>query len=386
MYALFWPMWTPSDRSYAHDVSDSDLPTSSEGDANRGMPPILEPEKTSPGQRIIRIVLTLLLLYLIFGVLIPSFASYQDVWDALTSLDPVTLLFLAALTFVVEGCKAGAFSLIIEPLRFPDAFVAQESAAVISNTVPGPSGTAARYVTYRKFGISTEDFATSYVVNSSVSNVLPLVMPSIGLVLLATQDDVPGRVWTLALIGLGVSIVLLVLAVLIMRSEQFARSFGARLGRFINWVRGMARRPPGEALGDTVVKWRSDVVDIFRARALGLVGLFVLREFATYLILLFSLRGMGVGSDVLTPIEVFAVYTVVRLATLVEITPGNVGIAEALYISALNWAADGQDADAIVAAVFVFRMFTYLGPILIGGVCTAILSRRFRRAGTPSAS
>ena len=141
------------------------------------MPPMLEPEKTSPRQRIIRITLTLLLLYLIFGVLIPSFASYEDVWDALTSLDPVALLFLTALTFVVEGCKAGAFAYIIEPLRFPDAFLAQESAAVISNTVPGPSGTAARYVTYRKFGISTEDFTTSYVVNSSVSNVLPLVMP-----------------------------------------------------------------------------------------------------------------------------------------------------------------------------------------------------------------
>ena len=157
------------------------------------MPPILEAEKTSPGQSIIRITLSLLLLYLIFGVLIPSFASYQDVWDALTSLDPVALLVLTVLTLVVEGCKAGAFTLIIEPLRFPDAFLAQESAAVISNTVPGPSGTAARYVTYRRLGISTEAFATSYVVNSSVSNTLPLVLPSIGLVLLSTRARRRGR-------------------------------------------------------------------------------------------------------------------------------------------------------------------------------------------------
>jgi uncharacterized membrane protein YbhN (UPF0104 family) len=218
-------------------------------------------------------------------------------------------------------------------------------------------------------------------VNSSVSNVLPLVMPAIGLVLLSTQSEVPGSVWTLALIGLAVSLVLLVLALLIIRSEQFARRFGARLGRFLNWLRGMARRPPGEDLGETVVTWRRDVVDIFRARALGLVGLFVLREVATYLVLLVSLRGMGVESQVLTPVEIFAVYTVVRLATLVEITPGNVGITEALYISALDWAAGGRESDAIVAAVFVFRMFTYLGPILFGGVCTLLLSRRFRRAG-----
>jgi uncharacterized membrane protein YbhN (UPF0104 family) len=190
------------------------------------MPSMLEPEKTSPRQRIIRITLTLVLLYLIFGVLIPGFASYEDVWAALTSLDPATLLVLTALTLVVEGCKAGAFALIIEPLRFPDAFLAQESAAVISNTVPGPSGTAARYVAYRKLGISTEDFTVSYVVNSSVSYVLPLVLPSIGLILLSTQSAVPGPVWALALVGLGISVALLVLAVLIMRSERFARRFG----------------------------------------------------------------------------------------------------------------------------------------------------------------
>jgi uncharacterized protein (TIRG00374 family) len=362
-------------------MSDQEPSTSPTGDDQSGsLPPMLEAEKASPRQTIIRGTLTLLLLYLIFGVLIPSFASYEDVWDALTSLDPVVLLVLTALTLVVEGCKAGAFTVLIAPLRFPDAFLAQESAAVVSNTVPGPSGTAARYVTYRKLGISNEDFATSYVVNSVVSYVLPLILPSVGLALLSTQSDVPDAVWTLALVGLGVSLALLVLGVLIMRSEQFARRFGAGLGRFLNWLRGMARRPPGQELGGTVVTWRREVVDILRLRAVALVGLFLLRELATYLILLTALRGLGVGALVLTPVEVFAVYTVVRLATLVEITPGNVGIAEALYISALNWAAGGRDADAIVAAVFVFRMFTYLGPILIGAVCTVLLSRRFRRA------
>jgi uncharacterized protein (TIRG00374 family) len=131
-------------------------------------------------------------------------------------------------------------------------------------------------------------------------------------------------------------------------------------------------------VGAAVVRFRFDVLDAVRAHWFGLTVLTLLKEFTTYLALLVSLRALGVGMDVLTAVEVFAVYTVVRLATLVEITPGNVGIAEALYISALTWASDGADSDQIVAAVFVFRMFTYLGPILMGGVCTAILARRFR--------
>jgi uncharacterized protein (TIRG00374 family) len=185
-------------------------------------------------------------------------------------------------------------------------------------------------------------------------------------------------VLTLALIGLVVSAVGIVLAVMVMRSERFAYRLGERFGRVLNWARGLVRRPPGEQVGQAVVRFRFDVLDTVRAHWAGLSALVLLREISTYLVLLTSLRALGAQRVDLTAIEVFAVYTVVRLATLVEITPGNVGISEALYISALTWAADGQDADTIVAAVFVFRMFTYLGPILLGGICSGVLARMFR--------
>ena len=174
-------------------VNEPVLPSSPGGDAGRRVPPILESERSSPrAERSSGSCCRCCCSLPIFGLLIPSFASYEDVWNALSSLETSALIALTLLTVLVESCKAGAFALIIEPLRFRDAFLAQESAAVVSNTVPGPSGTAARYVSYRKFGISNEDFATSYVVNSSVSNGLPLVLPSIGLVLLSTPKDVPG--------------------------------------------------------------------------------------------------------------------------------------------------------------------------------------------------
>lgn len=352
------------------------------GDADHrgaGVPQILEAEKSSPLQRLVRIILTLLLVYLIFGVLIPSFASYEEVWDALTSLTPRAVLVLALLTVGVESCKAGSYALLIAGLGFWRAFLAQESAAVVSNTVPGPSGTAARYVTYRKYGISPEDFGTSYVVNSAVSNAVPLVMPCLGLALLSLQRDIPGRVLTLALIGLAVSVVAFVLAVVIVRSERNAYRLGEWFGRLLNWARGLVRRPPAEEVGQAVVQFRFEVVDTVRSRWASLTTVVVLREVLTYLVLLISLRALGAGRVELSAIEVFAVYTVVRLATLIEITPGNVGITEALYISALTWASEGRSEDIIVAGVFVFRMFTYLGPILLGGICTVVLSRMFRR-------
>lgn len=296
----------------------------------REVPPILEPSRASPARRITRVVLTLLLLYLIFGLLIPSFASYQDVWDALTSLEPWSLVVLTLLTVGIESCKAGSYALLVPALGFGRAFLAQEAAAVVSNTVPGPSGTAARYVTYRKYGISSEDFGTSYVVNSAISNAVPLVLPCVGVALLATEHEVPGPVLTLALIGLAVSLLALLLAVLVIRSERAAYRLGEWVGRLLNWARGLVRKPPAEEVGQAVVRFRFDVLGSVRSRWLSLTAVVVLRELLTFLALLVSLRALGVGPVELSAIEVFAVYTVVRLATLVEITPGNVGITEAL--------------------------------------------------------
>ena len=363
-------------------MTGHDLPSQPAGRAEDAgaaeVPPILQTRTSSPLQRLVRVVLTLLVVGLIFGVLIPSFASYAEIWDALTSLKPRALLLLTALTLLVETCKAGAYAVLVPRLGLGRAFLAQESAAVVSNTVPGPSGTAARYVTYRKYGVSDEDFGRSYVVNSAWSNAVPLVLPSFAVGLLALEDSVPGKVVALALVGLAVSAAGVVLAVLVMRSETFAYGFGERLGRLLNWARGLVRKPPEEEVGQAVVRFRFDTLESVHGHWRGLTGIVVLRQVAAYAVLLTSLRALGAGRVDLTAIEVFAVYTLVTLATLVEITPGNVGITETLYISALLWASGGADESAVVAAVFVFRLFTYVGPILLGGVCWIVLARAFR--------
>jgi uncharacterized protein (TIRG00374 family) len=333
----------------------------------------------------VRGALVLLLLFLIFGVIIPSFADYSEVWDALTSIEPAAALLLAVLAMTVEGCKAGSYAVLTTGLGFKWAFVSQEAAVVVSNTVPGPSGTAARYVSYRKFGVTAEDFGRSYVVNSAWSNAVPLILPTVALLLLATQQDVPSNVIVLALVGLAVSIVALAIAITVMRSERYAYRIGEWFGRLLNWGRGLVRRPPEEEVGQAVVRFRFEALDAVRDHWAALTGLVLLKEFSTFLALLTSLRALGEQRVDLTFLEVFAVYAVVRLATMVEITPGGVGVVESLYIAALLVATEGQDKSTIVAAVFVFRIFTYLLPILVGACCSVLLARHFRRAGATAA-
>ena len=91
-----------------------------------------------------------------------------------------------------------------------------------------------------------------------------------------------------------------------------------------------------------------------------------------------SLRATGLARDALGFGAIAVVYTVVRLLTIVNFTPGGVGVTEALYISALLAATDGEYQSQIVAGVFLFRGLTYVGPILLGAV--ALLIWRFRRS------
>ncbi|HKA69825.1 MAG TPA: YbhN family protein [Actinomycetes bacterium] len=340
-------------------------------------PDIFATKKPSPIQSAVRISLTVLLLWLIFGVVIPSFADYATIWDSITSLSLEQFLLLSLMTVFVEITKALAPVTLLPGLTLRWSFVADEASAAVSNTIPGPSGTAMRYLTYRRYGLSASDFGRSTVVNSIWNNALLLLAPSVIIPVLAVVQPVPGRVLRIALLGLVISIVALILIIAIVRSERFAYRVGALLGRSINWARGLRNRPPAEDVGNTVVRFRHDTLDTVRQHWLPLSTVIVVKYLATYLVLLISLRAMGLDRELLTNLEVLAVYAFVRLLTLIEITPGGIGVVEVLYISALSWATDGVGEDEIVAGVFVFRMFTYLTPILIGAVCYVILSRKF---------
>jgi uncharacterized membrane protein YbhN (UPF0104 family) len=339
---------------------------------------IFETPRLAPLQVLARGVLVALLLFLIFGVLIPQFANYDEVWAAIQSLSWTALILLMALTIVIELFKAEAPNLLIDRLRLGLAFLAQEASSLVSNTIPGPSGVIARYGIYRRYGIDLEDFSRATVVNSAWTNLIPLILPSIAVPLAATQETVPDRVVFLTVAALALSVLAIATGISIVRSERFARWFGEHAAQFVNWMRGLVSRPPTTTVGEAVVRFRFEVTDTAREHGVKLTAVVVGREFSTFLALLVSVRALDISRSELTAVEVFACYAVVRLLTIIEITPGNVGIAEALYIRTLSWSAPDVSENTIVAAVFVFRMFTYLGPIIMGGGCWLYLRRYLR--------
>ena len=85
-----------------------------------------------------------------------------------------------------------------------------------------------------------------------------------------------------------------------------------------------------------------------------------------------ALRAAGVPHPPLPVGVAFAVYATARVLTIVEVTPGGVGVTEVVYISLFSWVAGPQYKEEVVAGVLVYRALTYVGPLLIGAVCYII--------------
>jgi len=102
-------------------------------------------------------------------------------------------------------------------------------------------------------------------------------------------------------------------------------------------------------------------------------------QLALWLVLLLSLRHVGISEQEVSALQSLAVFAFGRLLGAIPITPGGLGVIELGYIGGLV-AAGGNEAQ-VVAAVLLFRMLTYGIQIPIGGFTYVIwrLKRSWRQ-------
>ncbi len=333
--------------------------------------------RTRPRDMIVRAILTLVLIGLVGWLLLQNMGEISEVADALQGVSTADAWTLVILLLVTQVLVAAQLATTVPGIRLNRAFVAVESAAAASNIIPGPSGTATRLAVLRSWGFYTDDFARSWLFTSALTNFTVLAMPAFAIVLVATQNSINTPLLLLALAGLVISLIALYCTIRIMRSEAFARHFGALTGRVVRWAYGLARRQPSdEDFVAATLRFREGIAVTWRERGLRVSSAVVGNYVVQGIIFGLSIRAVGLDSSEVPLGAIAVVYTLVRLLTIVNFTPGGVGVTEALYTTGLLTVTDGADQSLVVAAVFLFRGLTYIGPILLGAV--SLLVWRFR--------
>ncbi len=336
--------------------------------------------KHSRRNTIIGAVITVVVVVAVFGFLLPKVANYDKVWATLGSLGPAETAMIAAgsilamLTFWWMNMAA------LPGLGFRRSAYATQSSYAVANTVPagGPISLGLTYEILHSYRIATDSIVLMVGVGGIWNVFGKFIIPVVAVAcLLLTGDHSPGIV-TAALIGVAALVVALGLMALVLWKESLARRIGNLAGRIVSWVLKLFKKPPVTNLGDQAVDFRTHTIGLVKHRWAILTLTAVANNVAFYVVLLISLRGVGVTSAEVDWAETFAAFAFGRLASAIPITPGAVGTAEAAYIGLLV-AAGAPNAET-VAAVLLFRACTYLFPIPVGGV-TYLLWRRDVRTG-----
>jgi uncharacterized membrane protein YbhN (UPF0104 family) len=289
-------------------------------------------------------------------------------WGEMAALAAVTALNLVTYWVVIVSATPG--------LTYPQAAVVSQSTTAVANSVPagGAIAVGLTYTILASWGFSKARATVSIVISGIWNNWLKLTMPVLALALLAVQGRRGGGQLLAALLAVCGVIAAIVVFALILRSEQFATRVGVVTGGWATRLLRLVGRPPVHGWDLAVVKFRNRVIGLVRHRWIRLTAATIASHVALYLVLLTSLRVMGVSDDEVGWAEVLAVFAFARLLTAVPLTPGGVGVVELALITGLIRA--GGDPAQVVAAVLLFRLLTYVLPILLGAVAYVVWRRK----------
>jgi uncharacterized protein (TIRG00374 family) len=156
-------------------------------------------------------------------------------------------------------------------------------------------------------------------------------------------------------------------------SPQLARRAGGVAVRVANRALRLVRRRPVSWTADSLVSFREAAVGVLRRRWPQLTLASIAGQLSVFVILLVSLRAVGVPASGVGVVEAFAAWALVRLLGAFPITPGGLGIVEVGLTGALV-AFGGQNAE-VVAAVLVYRVLSTVPTLLLGLVAFATWRR-----------
>jgi len=294
---------------------------------------------------VVALLLPLVLVPLITG------SSWQEIFGVLGDLTAAQvgvlgLVWLAGMfvhTYVSTGALPG--------LTHRKALVLNFSGSTVSHLAPfgGVLGMGLNYTMLRSWGFDGIGFSVLTLITNAWNVVVKLLLPALALavILAFTQLGVHGLVTT-SLVSLALLGAIAALVWIALRPKSTDET-----GRIHRLAAGFLERISGSHGSTAISTLRDDVRHRVRTQwlrmALGMFGYALLQASLLWL----CVRAVGGG---ISPAGVFAAYAMGAALTLVPITPGGVGFAEAGTAALL--VAFGEAPPAAAAAVLVYATFT----------------------------
>src|SRR3954453_14332648 len=282
--------------------------------------PETQPRSRKPlWRRLIGPAFSLVLVVAVYFWFLPQFTNISDVWSAVQAMTwvEIAILVIAAVwnlatyQFVMVTTTPG--------MTLRQATVSTETTTAVSNTLIGGAAVALgiTYAMNSSWGFSRSRTSVSLLVSGLWNNFAKLGLPVLALVLLAfTGQPSAGRL--LAALG-GVAGLLAALGCLglRLRSRESASRLGIFFGRVASAVLRPFGRPPAQGWDKAMTKFRDRTVLLLHARWQWITLATLVSHISLFLVLLLSLRFVGVTPAEVGGMEALPVFPFPRLLTAI---------------------------------------------------------------------
>jgi putative heme transporter len=319
---------------------------------------------------IVSAVASAVLVAAIFGFALPRVASYRSAW---TSVEEMTWPHVLVVVIAAGASLAAGWLVIcsvLPSIRLREAAVVNLGSTAVANTLPagGALAMGISWTMLSSWGVGAAEYVL-YTLVSGIWNVFArLGLPVIAVLIIMTVSRPEAGLLAGAVAGLVLLVFVAVAFGLLMRSESFALRADTALQRALAIACRLARRaPPSSAVG-SLQGFRERASGLLAARGWRITAATAVSSLTLWLVLLASVRGVGLSQAQVPWQTSLAAFAFVRLLTVLPITPGGAGITELGLVGILAAGADHRVAGQITAAVLLYRAVTYLVPIPAGAL------------------
>jgi uncharacterized protein (TIRG00374 family) len=313
-----------------------------------------------------------------FAFFLPKVADYGQVWEVIKGLSwPWVAALLAAVVLNIVTF-APPLQVALRGLSFVQALIVTQASTALSLVVPAgiAAGVAGSVGILRSWAFSAHDIGRAVTLTGLWNQFLNLSFPIVAVFLLTINGEQTAALATVAFVGVAILGILVGGFVLILLSRRLARDIGDVAARFATWALGLIHRDPVSWNGESFEGFRAEAGDLLERRWHLLTLASLAGSMTVFVVLLVTLRAVGIPASQVDATEAFAAWALVRLLGSVPITPGGVGVVELGLTGAL--VGFGGANAPVVAAVLLYRLLTTVPTLLVGLVAAGTFRRQRR--------
>jgi putative heme transporter len=326
---------------------------------------------------LLRGVLGLALVAVVFVWALPRIASYGSVAHQLGTISAGWGAAVAGAALFDVVTVALPWRTLLPQLSWLGALAFTQASTALTTVLPGgaPLGMAISFGLLRRLRVTAGEAGFAVALTGLWSQVMILLYPLAGAAIVLGSGSLSGTTVAIAAAS-GVAAAVIALAALaVLRSPATAHRLGETAGRVARPTARLLRRPAPTWSGRALLRLRRERLAHLRRRWPALTATTLVNQLSAYLVLVLSVRAVGVSSATLPATEIFLAWSIGRLISSLPLTPGGFGVVELGLIGTM--VGFGAPHARVVAAVLLYRGVIILPTLAVGAA--ALVWFRFRR-------